>query len=485
MGMLVTRTVQLHNVTLYDEQFLNEQKQALGETLDSIVTKAFWSTTETALNKETDDDEEEVQYGPLNVIIFYPDDWRHDDLQDANPLIKTPTFTKLAKEGIRFTYNAVTTSICWISRATLFTGQSVSGHESQYLARPKFGSEPGRWEQTWPAQLQSKAGYFVGHVGKWQYRNVRNYMQKVFNWSSYFEGWIYQANHQPPYIAELARNEAIRFLRERPKDKPFAATVAFYPPKGIHNTEMVPPKWSELYEGVVHEEPYDRGMAYHRLPTFLQNNRTEARARYRYRFETNGTYDENHKAQYATISHIDKMCDDIIQELHDQGVYNNTMIIVTADNGEFHGRHALADKWYAYQESIRVPLIIKDPRIPRSKRGTTDDSWTLNIDLAATILGAAGLEAPPTMEGRDIADLYLSKRNHSKKEEWRKEWYYEFPDINWAIPPSSALIRKDWVSVDIVGLCVQWTMSNTLTIMCLSFQPILLLLTLFTGTEIY
>jgi len=137
------------------------------------------------------------------------------------------------------------------------------------------------------------------------------------------------------------------------------------------------------------------------------------------------------------------MCNDIMDELKQQGIYDKTMIIVSADNGEFHGRHALADKWYPYQESIRVPLIIKDPRMPKAKRGTTDESFTLNIDLAETILGAAGLEAPSVMQGRDIADLYLDKPK--SKEPWREEFYYEFPQISGKIEPSTALVRREWV----------------------------------------
>ena len=89
-------------------------------------------------------------HGALNVIIFYPDDWRHDDLGDTNIILQTPFFSRLAKEGIRFTHNAVTTSICWISRATLFSGQWVSRHASTYLSRPAFASDPTRWSRTWP-----------------------------------------------------------------------------------------------------------------------------------------------------------------------------------------------------------------------------------------------------------------------------------------------------------------------------------------------
>jgi arylsulfatase A-like enzyme len=88
-----------------------------------------------------------------------------------------------------------------------------------------------------------------------------------------------------------------------------------------------------------------------------------------------------------------------------QGLYNNTMIIFTTDdNGMFHGSHGLAGKCYPYQESsICVPLIkLYDPRRPKDKVGTIDDSFTLNVDLAETILGATGLKPTKGMqEGRE------------------------------------------------------------------------------------
>ena len=213
---------------------------------------------------------------PLNIVIFYPDDWRHDDLGDTNAILQTPFFSRLAKEGIRFTQNAVTTSICWISRATLFSGQWVSGHASTYLSRPSFASDPRRWKKTWP-YLPQEVGYWVGHVGKWQFRDTNGYRNRLFNFSSFFEGYNWQSHTtsdavQKQYIGDRAGSEAIRFLRERPKETPFALTVAFYPPKGNWNRRDCPQNSYSLYENITIPEPYDRNMSYHNLPTFLQDN---------------------------------------------------------------------------------------------------------------------------------------------------------------------------------------------------------------------
>jgi arylsulfatase A-like enzyme len=156
---------------------------------------------------------------------------------------------------------------------------------------------------------------------------------------------------------------------------------------------------------------------------------------------------------YALITQVDQACKEIVDELKKQGVYNNTMIIFTTDNGMFHGAHGLAGKWYPYQESIRVPLIVYDPRMPKEKRGFVDDSFTLNVDLAETILGAAGLKPDELMQGRDISDLYLPKAEDGKpvlvRKPWRDEFFYEFTfmDENF-IPSSNALVRKKWKYID-------------------------------------
>ena len=130
----------------------------------------------------------------------------------------------------------------------------------------------------------------------------------------------------------------------------------------------------------------------------------------------------------------------------------------------YHGEHGLAGKWFPHQESIRVPLIIVDPRAPVSSRGTVNDALTLNIDLAPTLLGAAQAPIPVQMQGRDMSELYLTKSETTRKdnpqepriEPWREDFYYEHPQFwdNIFLPASTALVRKShkyiqWgVSVD-------------------------------------
>lgn len=116
------------------------------------------------------------------------------------------------------------------------------------------------------------------------------------------------------------------------------------------------------------------------------------------------------KNYYRLASEVDATCGKVIAELKSQGLYENTLVIFTTDNGYFHAEHGLADKWYPHQESIRVPLIVHDPRMPTNRSGQTNDQFTLNADLAPTILAAANIAAPSRMQGRDFAPLYIAAR---------------------------------------------------------------------------
>jgi arylsulfatase len=421
-------------------------------------------------NEEEEEDDEDKPYNdnddgpptPLNIVIFYPDDWRYDAIGDAQPegVVHTPFLTQLAKEGIRFTHNAVTTSVCWISRATLFTGRYVSQHRSERLYCPIF-TMPQNWNHTWPAMLRTAGNYFVGHVGKWQFHNPNP--AALFDWSSFHEGhhW-YTKRGKKIHAADMARDDAIRFLRERPPTQNFALTVAFYPPKPLGLTPQLGSQWqpdeahAALYDNQTFHQPYNYSEAFSVLPPFLKRGYTYDR--WNTRWKTSEQYQASMKHYYALVSHIDDACRDVVAELDRQGVLNTTLLLISADNGLFLGAHAMGGKWHPYQESIRVPLIVWDPRMARSKHGTTNDAYTLNVDLAPTVVAAAGLAVDPRMQGRDLADLYVKKKKKKKTDDgdttdtkpkpffetdvtpWREDFYYEFPLPEF--PASTALVTR-------------------------------------------
>ena len=210
-----------------------------------------------------------------------------------------------------------------------------------------------------------------------------------------------------------------------------------------HKDQYLPqPESMELYQGRhVPVPPNATQESWERLPDFF-DEQNEGRNRWHWRFDDPEKYQRMMKNYYRMATEVDATCGVVLNELEKQGVLDNTLVIFTTDNGYYHGEHGLADKWYPHQESIRVPLIIKDPRMPKDRHGTTNDDFTLSVDLAPTILAAVGIAAPKNMQGRDIAPLYLSQ----DKPEWRTEFFYEHPTFRNKdfIPASEALVRKDW-----------------------------------------
>jgi arylsulfatase A-like enzyme len=376
---------------------------------------------------------------PLNVVVLYADDWRHDTLGIAgHPVVKTPRLDQLARDGVRFTHNYVTTAICGVSRANYFTGQWMSRHGNR-----AFAMFETPWAETLPGVLRAN-GYWTGHVGKW---HNGAFPAQHFDFGRSYGGrhWLPQPDGTQVHVTQKNERDALDFLRTRPDGKPFFLTVAFF---ATHAEDSNPkqflpqPESMKLYEDVT--IPVPRTMTdghFKRLPPFVAHEKNEGRNRWHWRFDTPEKYQTMMKNYYRLATEVDATCGRVIDELRRQGVLDRTLVIFTTDNGYYHGEHGLADKWYPHEESIRVPLIVWDPRIPAAQRNRVNDAMTLNVDLAPTILAATGLPVPARMQGRDIAPLYLAAQPPA----WRTEFFYEHAIIRNSefIPASEALVRKD------------------------------------------
>lgn len=381
----------------------------------------------------------EVTAKPLNILILYADDWRHDTLGVAgHPIVQTPNLDKLAEEGVRFTNNYVTSSVCGVSRASLYTGQWLSRHQSG-----SFGMWKTPWSETYPGILREH-GYYVGHIGKW---HNGKFPQDKYDFGRAYSGrhWYESRGEQHIHVTQRNELDALEFLQERPKDKPFVLTLAFFATHAEdgHPLQFLPqPESLSLYEDAEIPLPVTATPeAWEKLPDFF-TEANEGRNRWHWRFDNPVKYQYMMKNYYRLASEVDATCGRILQELEAQGVLEHTLVIFTTDNGYFHGEHGLADKWYPHEESIRVPLIIRDPRRHESQAHQIQEEMTLNVDLAPTLLTAVGISPPETMQGRDLAPLYLKSDNSG----WRKEYFYEHPTIIGAdfIPASQALVRSDW-----------------------------------------
>jgi arylsulfatase A-like enzyme len=375
---------------------------------------------------------------PLNLLVLYADDWRHDTLGCAgNPLAHTPNIDRLAAEGVRFTHAAVTTSICGVSRATLFTGQWMSRHGNR-----GFAMFQTPWAETWPAILREK-GYWTGLVGKW---HCGKFPAQGFDFGRAYSGrhWVPQPGGEPVHVTRLNERDALDFLRERPADRPFALKVSFFAPHaedGNPRQYLPQPESLALFADATVPTPATATPEHlARLPPFLAADANEGRVRWRWRFDTPARFQEYMKNYLRLVAEVDAACGRVLDTLREQGLLDRTLVVFTTDNGYFHAEKGLADKWYPYEESIRVPLIVRDPRLPAARRGTTRPEFVLNADLAPFLLSAAGAPIPPGMQGRDFAPLYLA----SEPPPWREEFFYEHAMLTsrQRIPASQALVRR-------------------------------------------
>jgi arylsulfatase A-like enzyme len=252
------------------------------------------------------------------------------------------------------------------------------------------------------------------------------------------------------HVTEQNARDAIAFLQARPKDRSFALTVGFFAPHAEDNApeQYLPQDWSAtLYGGVTIPPPLRGDPKYlAALPPFLSNEANEGRVRYHWRFDTPERYQAYMTRYYRLITEVDEAIGRIAGELRAQGVYDTTLIAVIGDNGYFQADRGLADKWYPYEESMRVPLVVRDPRLAPGRRGTTRGQFALNLDVAPTLVAAAGLAVPAAMQGRDLSPLYLKAR----APDWRDEFFYEHPTVTSRdrIPSSQGVVRKDWKYIE-------------------------------------
>lgn len=284
----------------------------------------------------------------------------------GDPLVKTPNLDRLAKKSVVFTHAAVTTSICMVSRASMLTGRWLS-----QMGAARVTSET--WPDTWPARLRA-AGYYGGHIGK---IHVQGHGASGYDFWAGRNGayhWLKDDSGRRIHSLQKDTDEALRFLRTRPKDKPFFLQVAYTVPHAEDRDpqQYLPmPQEENLYASDSVPLPKTGSEeCWLRLPSFFRDQTNESRARWLKRFDTPEKYQTYTKNYYRLISGMDRSISVILEELLAQGCAGETVVVFTGDNGYFLGEHGLADKWYAYEESLRVPLIVYDPRLHAKYRGT-------------------------------------------------------------------------------------------------------------------
>ncbi|KAL7428362.1 hypothetical protein ACHAXM_001493 [Skeletonema potamos] len=283
----------------------------------------------------------------MNILLLYADDWTHHTLSSyhktkpLNTILKTPVLDALAADGIRFTHNCVTTSVCWISRATLYTGQYMSRHKTTKpccwsglpKTRGKLDKAPDNWNELSFYQILKENGYHVGHAGKW---GIHLPWEKNIDFNVEDDGWHYRKiGNKLWHITEKNEADALRFLATRPKDKPFFLNVAFFAThaKDSDIRQYMPQESSmEWYKDDTIPIPSTGTQeAWEKMPYFF-SDRNEGRTRWGVRYSNYTLHQTMMKNYYRMATEVDTACGAILEELRRQDALNNTVIIFTTDS---------------------------------------------------------------------------------------------------------------------------------------------------------
>jgi len=393
-----------------------------------------------------------------NIIFIMSDDHAaHAISAYGSRVNQTPNIDRLAREGMLMRNVFVTNSICTPSRAAILTGQY-----SHLNGVPVFNRFDSTRQNV--AKLLQASGYYTGMIGKWHLGSDPSGFDRweiLPGQGAYFDPILYTATAEKTYsgryVTDLLTDLAIDFLKERPKNKPFflmlhnKAPHRPWQPDEPHRRQFADrwiPEPETLWDGyatrtdALHENlqrvmadmtnrdlklqpPADLSGAalttwYSQKPesvTIARDGQNvtltgEALGRWKY---------QRYMHDYlATVQSVDDNLGRLLGFLDSNGLAKNTMVIYTSDQGFFLGDHGLFDKRFMYEESLRMPFVVRWP--DGIKAGTTSDVMALNIDFAETFLDAAGVKTPADMQGRSLLPVFKGRA----PADWRTSMYYRY-----------------------------------------------------------
>src|SRR5262245_6893794 len=365
-----------------------------------------------------------------NIVLLISDDQRWDSLGCAgHPHLKTPNIDRLAADGAMFPNAFVTTSICCISRASLMTGRLCRHHKVGDFQTPL----PADVLETSLPALLKKAGYRTACFGKWGIGGPAP--RDLFDeWDAWAEqgAFFHNVGGKRVHNSQFLADKVSAFLANHQDDRPFALIVCF---KSPHDPYQPDPRDADLYRDVTFPVPKTADPEFvARQPKFLQNSLGRTRAMKD--FPTAPAYQEFVRQYLRCIAGVDRSVGQIMATLEHRKMAANTVVLFTSDNGFFLGERGLDHKWLMHEESIRVPMIVRDPRLPADRRGQRPHQMALNIDVAPTLLELAGVAIPAGLDGRSLRPLSLGTDTG-----WRGWIFYEHHYVRDGAIPLTKSIR--------------------------------------------
>lgn len=374
---------------------------------------------------------------PPNIVFFFTDDQTVSTLGCyGNPIVRTPNIDRLAQRGTRFENMFVSHSICWVSRTTILTG--LVGRSFGTSANPDQARSDAAEELY--SDLLHQRGYRTGYFGKWHAKMPKGYKREAHFDEMEVIGRNPFYKKQPDgtlkHKTEVIVDRGIEFIRNQPKDKPFALNMWFnacHAEDGDRRPGIGHFPWPRAVDGMydsveMYQPPLNDPAIFEAHPDFLKT--TINRERFFWRWNTEQKYQTNMRAYFRMVSGIDGAIGRFLKALRDAGLSDNTIIVYSADNGYHMGNRGLAGKWSHYDEALRVPLIVMDPRAPKAQQGQVTDAMVLNVDLPATFLDWAGADIPERYQGRSLKPVV----NSGKPEDWRTETFHEHFAVRNRIP---------------------------------------------------
>ncbi len=377
---------------------------------------------------------------PPNILFIMTDDQTVEQMGCAShPFLKTPNMDRLANEGARFENCFCTNSLCAPSRASVLTGcysniNGITGNSEKKGAEERLNPDL----PTFPQILKSY-GYRTGLIGKY---HLRHDPVGFDDWrilpgqGAYLDPEFIEngtVTQNSGYVTDITTNKALDFLETTDPDTPFCL---IYQHKGPHRPFMPAPRHAQLWNDVEFPYPasFDDDYSTRKIAGLARDMKIEVSLESDYDDLPEGLSDAEKKRWIyqrfakdmarACVS-IDENLGRVLDFLDERGIAEDTLVIYTSDNGFFVGEHGWYDKRFMYEPSLRIPLLIRYPRLGFS--GTVPNEMALNVDFAVTILDIAGIPVPGHMHGKSLRPLLEG----TTPSDWRKSVYYSYYEDSW------------------------------------------------------
>ena len=393
-----------------------------------------------------------------NIIFVLVDDLRWDAMGFTGqyPFLKTPNIDRLRAEGVHFQNAFCTHSLCAPSRATILTGMFP---QTNGVSTNQEGREYNPDKTPSFAQILQENKYKTGFVGKWHMAESNSPRKGFDYWCSFSGQGNYNGNNlningqivrNEGYVTDELNKYALEFI-DANSDKPFCIYLSH---KAVHQPFTPPERDSELYANDLVPEPAGWSDNMETKPAW---QRVEANMEQRLRIRDKDLNQIHpvktrkinpwpakigkgeQKNYLRSLSAVDNGLGEIYDLLEKKGILNNTVIVFAGDNGFFHGEHGKGDKRLAYNESMRIPLVMRYPKV--AKAGQSVAEMVLNADIAPTFLDLAGVKVPEQMQGKSIIPLL---QGHN--EGWRKSFLFTYwPDLIYFLPRITAVRTEKYL----------------------------------------